>query len=121
MGIVEGKEAGSLIKEGMKTRPDQPMAITSSIDDMSQILSPRTQRMSRNASDFAEEGVELSLLGAEERRQAARGYGDEDGDEDEDDAVRRRKQAGEKKSISQKDKRAMVLLCVLCEWSLTHI
>lgn len=106
-----------MIKEGMKTRPDQPMAITSSIDDMSQILSPRTQRMSRNASDFAEEGVELSLLGAEERRQAARGYGDEDGD----DAVGRRKQAGEKKSISQKDKRAMVLLCVLCEWSLTHI
>lgn len=51
----------------------------------------------------AEEGLEMSLLGEEERRRAARDV-DEDASDD-----------GLKHPMSAKDKRAMVLLCVLCE------
>jgi hypothetical protein len=53
-------------------------------------------------SNADSEGVELSLLGEAERRQAAAGL-----DEDEVDC-------NSKRSVSSKDKRAMIPLCVLC-------
>jgi PAT family acetyl-CoA transporter-like MFS transporter 1 len=49
--------------------------------------------------DDAEEGVELSLLGEEERREALRGV----------------ENIPTKRPIGAKDKRGMVLLCVLCK------
>jgi PAT family acetyl-CoA transporter-like MFS transporter 1 len=53
-----------------------------------------------------EEEVEMSLLGEEERRQAANGLVD---------SVEEYGNGFEsKRSVSAKDKRGMVLLCVLC-------
>jgi MFS transporter, PAT family, solute carrier family 33 (acetyl-CoA transportor), member 1 len=53
--------------------------------------------------------VELSLLGEEERRQAARGLGEteEQGYADEPDV---------KRVMSPKDQRGMALLIILCEF-----
>ncbi|KNZ78133.1 hypothetical protein J132_01658 [Termitomyces sp. J132] len=64
---------------------------------------PKTPRPSRVELDNAEEEVELSLLGEEERQQAAR-----DLDEVEEEV------SSLKKPIGAKDKRNMVLLCILC-------
>ncbi|KAF8922182.1 acetyl-coenzyme A transporter 1-domain-containing protein [Mucidula mucida] len=68
--------------------------------------SPITSRSHHTADRMendAEEGLEMNLLGDEERRQAARGL-DGYGDDFHDDS---------KHPMSAKDKRAMVLLCVL--------
>ena len=81
------------------------MGVSSSLDSI--FISPRTPvarspRPPLNGSADSEE-VELSLLGEEERRQAATGI-------DEDDVG-----YTSKRPVSSKDKRAMVLLCVLCK------
>lgn len=89
----------------MKPTPTEDLAVSSSLNSIH--ISPRTPRStSRVAFDEAgEDDVELSLLGDDERRQAAYGvdreYGSGVGDS--------------KHPISAEDKRAMVLLCVLCE------
>jgi hypothetical protein len=82
------------------------MAMSSSLDGI--FISPRTPvarpfRPPQNGNPDSEE-VELSLLGEAERRQAAVGL-------DEDDEV----DYNSKRPISSKDKRAMILLCVLCK------
>jgi PAT family acetyl-CoA transporter-like MFS transporter 1 len=87
----------------MPATPSTPVAISSSLDSI--FISPRTPvartpRHLQNGIDEADE-LELRLLGDEERRQAATGLDEED--------------YTYKRSISAKDKRAMVLLCVLCE------
>ncbi|XP_006454580.1 hypothetical protein AGABI2DRAFT_189835 [Agaricus bisporus var. bisporus H97] len=76
------------------------MAVSSSLHNIH--ISPRTPKSSRPYSD-EEDGFELSLLGEEERRQAAHGT---------DDEVHPSGNVG-KKPMSTEDKRAMVLLCVL--------
>ncbi|RDB29639.1 hypothetical protein Hypma_015130 [Hypsizygus marmoreus] len=79
------------------------MAVSSSLSSIH--ISPRTPKTPktlRMGLDDAEEGVELSLLGEDERRQAAR-----DLDEVEEEI------SSHKRPISAKDKRGMVLLCVL--------
>ncbi|KAG6866243.1 hypothetical protein C0991_006830 [Blastosporella zonata] len=83
--------------------PSNSMAMSTSLNSI-QInpRTPKTPRSPRVGIDDAEEGVELSLLGEEERRQAAR-----DLDEVEEEAN------SHKKPIGAKDKRNMVLLCVL--------
>lgn len=84
--------------------PSNSMAVSSSLNSI-QInpRTPKTPRSSRIDLDNAEEGVELSLLSEEEREQAAR---DLDGVEEEVNSY--------KKPIGAKDKRNMVLLCILC-------
>lgn len=75
------------------------MAVTSSLNSIH--ITPRTPISSRVIGiDGEEEDVELSLLGEDERRQAAFGAEGEGID---------------KRPISLKDKKAMALLCVLCE------
>ncbi|KAF9458749.1 acetyl-coenzyme A transporter 1-domain-containing protein [Collybia nuda] len=78
----------------------KPMAVSSSLNSIH--ISPRTPKTPRMGLDDAEEGVELSLLGEEERQQASRGL------DDSEDAP-----TSLKKAIGAKDKRAMVLLCIL--------
>lgn len=90
----EGVAAG----ETMKDLPGLDMAVSSSLNNMH--ISPRTQRTQRNVD---EEDVELSLLGEDERYQAGRGL-DDGGN------------SVSKQPISAKDKRAMVLLCILCKF-----
>ncbi len=86
-----------------------PMARSSSLNSIQ--VGPRSPITSRShhtadrMENDAEEGLEMNLLGDEERRQAARGL-DGYGDDFHDDS---------KHPMSAKDKRAMVLLCVLCE------
>lgn len=80
--------------------PKEPMAVSSSLHSIH--ISPRTPKIPREIEDV-EEDVELSLLGEDERRQAGQGL--------EDDVLPPRS-AG-KKPMSTKDKRAMVLLCIL--------
>jgi MFS transporter, PAT family, solute carrier family 33 (acetyl-CoA transportor), member 1 len=82
------------------------MGVSSSLEGI--FISPRTPvarspRPPQNGGADSEE-VELSLLGEAERRQAATGL---DGEDD----------VGytSKRPVSSKDKRAMVLLCVLCK------
>jgi hypothetical protein len=79
-----------------------PMAVTSSLHNIH--ISPRAPKSSRDSAD-AEDDVEMSLLGEDERRRAV---------QDLEDNVLPPHSAG-KKSMSKRDKRAMVLLCVLCE------
>lgn len=65
-------------------------------------IQPRTPRLQHDTEE-----VELSLLGEDERRQAAFGAS-------ENDSAR----AGRaKRPMSTKDKRSMGLLCILCEFS----
>lgn len=85
---------------------DPSMAVSSSLDSIH--VTPRTPITARSRAGLYENGenleeVELSLLGDEERRQAARGLEEEELGYD------------PKRPISTKDKKAMVLLCVLCE------
>lgn len=57
--------------------------------------------------------VELSLLGEDERRQAAEGTSLED-------EMDHLSQGGAQKVVSSKDKRAVVLLVILCECCATY-
>ncbi|KAK0455910.1 acetyl-coenzyme A transporter 1-domain-containing protein [Armillaria borealis] len=89
-----------------KASTKDSMARSSSLHSIH--VTPRTPITSRShhntreeMENDAEEGLEMSLLGEEERRQATRGV-DEDASDD-----------GLKHPMSAKDKRAMVLLCVL--------
>lgn len=59
-----------------------------------------------------EEDLELTLLGEDERQQAARDVGEHENEELLPDS---------KRPISARDKRSMVLLCVLCEFLLLVI
>ena len=79
------------------------MAVTSSLNSIH--ISPRTPKTPRNAVEDEEDDVELELLNEEERRLAER---------DIDEPVEHH-EAHAKKPISAKDKRSMVLLCVLCK------
>jgi len=78
------------------------MAVTSSLNAIH--ISPRTPRTPHpNMGD--EDDVELSLLSDAERLQSAReSHSSPDSEPD------------TKRNISAKDKRGMVLLCVLCEY-----
>lgn len=76
------------------------MATSTSLNSIH--ISPRTPKSPRIGLNDAEEGVELSLLGEEERREALRGVED----------------IPSKRPIGAKDKRGMVLLCVLCKCAL---
>ena len=78
------------------------MAVTSSLNSIH--ISPRTPKTPRVAAEDEEDDVELELLNEEERRLAER---------DIDEPVEHEPHG--KKPISAKDKRSMVLLCVLCE------
>ncbi|KAK0246401.1 acetyl-coenzyme A transporter 1-domain-containing protein [Armillaria nabsnona] len=89
-----------------KASTKDSMARSSSLHSIH--VTPRTPITSRShhntreeMENDAEEGLEMSLLGEEERRRAARDV-DEDASDDE-----------LKHPMSTKDKRAMVLLCVL--------
>jgi PAT family acetyl-CoA transporter-like MFS transporter 1 len=91
----------------MPATPLNPMAVSSSLDSI--FISPRTPvaRSPRtNQNGNADDDVELSLLGEDERRLAAAGL-------DEDDPYTT------KRPLSSKDKRAMVLLCVLCKFTIS--
>ena len=57
-----------------------------------------------------DDDLELSLLNDEERIRSARDFGD-------DASSVTESETDLKKPISAKDKRQMVLLCVLCEWA----
>jgi hypothetical protein len=59
-----------------------------------------------------EEDLELTLLGEDERQQAARDLGEQENQELLPES---------KRPISARDKRSMVLLCVLCEFLLLVI
>ena len=77
------------------------MAVTSSLNSIH--ISPRTPKTPRNVGGDDESDVELELLNEEQRFEA---------DRDVDEPV---VHTPSKKPISAKDKRSMVLLCVLCE------
>jgi len=91
-------------EKDMPTTPLNSMGVSSSLDSI--FISPRTPvaRTPRNfRNGHADAEVELSLLGDDERRQAAEGLDSDDVD------------YTAKHPLSAKDKRAMVLLCVLCK------
>ena len=84
----------------------EPMAVTSSLNSIH--ISPRTPRTPRpNVADDDEENVEMALLNEEERLRSAREFQDDESSSGSETDL--------KKPISAKDKRGMVLLCVLCE------
>lgn len=66
-------------------------------------MSPRTPRGGRYSTDHSDDDVELSLLAGDDQRRAANGL---DGEP--------YYKSGEERRLSSKDKRNMVLLCVLC-------
>lgn len=81
------------------------MGVTSSLSAIQ--ISPRTPKISR--PDMGDEDdVELSLLN-ETERQSARAFSNEAYSLSDT-------QSDTKRNISAKDKRGMVLLCVLCEY-----
>ncbi|KAF9473190.1 hypothetical protein BDN70DRAFT_405806 [Pholiota conissans] len=85
----------------------EPMAVTSSLNSIH--ISPRTPRTPRlNMGVGEEEDVELELLNEEDRVHSARHFHDS-----EDDASILEMEDMSKRPISPKDKRNMVLLCVL--------
>jgi hypothetical protein len=100
------KDSSSEDEENDKVmRPNVPlvgntMATSTSLSSMH--ISPRTPKSPRIGLYDAEEGVELSLLGEEERHETLRGVED----------------IPSKRPIGAKDKRGMVLLCVLCKCAL---
>jgi len=93
------KDSSSEEENGKVMRPNllvgNSMATSTSLNSIH--ISPRTPKSPRIGLDDAEEGVELSLLGEDERREALRGVED----------------IPSKRPIGAKDKRGMVLLCVL--------
>ncbi|KAF9569838.1 MFS general substrate transporter [Agrocybe pediades] len=81
------------------------MAVTSSLNSIH--ISPRTPRTPRpNMGDEDEDDVELSLLNEEERNRSGQDFQDDVSTVSEPEDV-------SKRPISAKDKRGMVLLCVL--------
>ena len=86
------------------------MAVTSSLNSIH--ISPRTPRTPRTSrpgiGDDEEEDVELSLLNEEERLRSARDFLDHE-------PTSSKPEDASKLPISAKDKRGMVLLCVLCK------
>ena len=82
------------------------MAVTSSLNAIH--ISPRTPRTPHPDIGGDEDDVELSLLNESERVQAARSFSDEAHSLSDNES-------DTKRPISAKDKRGMVLLCVLCE------
>ncbi|KAF9056449.1 acetyl-coenzyme A transporter 1-domain-containing protein [Panaeolus papilionaceus] len=80
------------------------MAVTSSLNSIQ--IQPRTPKTPRDTTNQQNDDVELELLTEEERR-AAGDY------HDEDDSSIAESERDQKRPISPKDKRAMVLLCVL--------
>ena len=76
------------------------MAVSSSLNSIH--ISPRTPKTPKTARED-DEGVELSLLQEDERR------------ESEFDVSEQDESSPTKRKISASDKRGMVLLCVLCE------
>ncbi|KIM47934.1 hypothetical protein M413DRAFT_16004 [Hebeloma cylindrosporum] len=81
------------------------MAVTSSLNSIH--ISPRTPRTPRpNMGDEEEDDVELTLLNEEERLRSARAFHDDDSMVSDAEDV-------SKRPISGKDRRGMVLLCVL--------
>jgi MFS transporter, PAT family, solute carrier family 33 (acetyl-CoA transportor), member 1 len=97
-----------------RQRPLSP-GVSTSLDSVH--ITPRTPRSARpiHADDSAEAGdfvgggasaeeVEMSLLGEDERRRARHGFAEGDG----------HLHVTHKAPLSPEDKRAMVLLCVLC-------
>lgn len=87
-------------------RSRERMAVTSSLNAIQ--ISPRTPKTPHPDIGGDEDDVELSLLNEAERLQSARTFPDETHSlsDTEPDT---------KRNISAKDKRGMVLLCVLCE------
>lgn len=83
------------------------MAVTSSLNTIH--ISPRTPKTPHSNMGGDDDDVELSLLNEAERLQSARAFPDEAHllSDTEPDV---------KRPISAKDKRGMVLLCVLCEY-----
>jgi hypothetical protein len=67
-------------------------------------ITPRTPRVVRSNHADAED-VEMSLLGEDDRRRADAGFADGNGHLE-----------ANKAPLSPEDKRAMALLCILCEW-----
>ena len=103
----EGPE--DVAKEDMRpyTVPGNSMATSSSLNSIHiSPRTPKTPKAPRMGMDYEEEGVELSLLGEEERLQASLGLED---------------MADVKRPIGAKDKRGMVLLCVLCEYAVKYM
>jgi PAT family acetyl-CoA transporter-like MFS transporter 1 len=98
-------------------RPLASPAIASSLDSVQ--ITPRTPRAARpsyadadtDADHFVgsaeSEEVEMSLLAEDERTRAGPGFADGNG----------HLEAKHKVPLSLEDKRAMVLLCILCTWT----
>ncbi|KAK7468607.1 hypothetical protein VKT23_003111 [Stygiomarasmius scandens] len=92
--------------QDMKKASGDSMAVSSSLNTLH--VNPSTPIISRPQSrmpfENGEDDLELNLLGENERREARQGVEEPDSDSTDDAA---------KRPISSKDKRAMVLLCVL--------
>lgn len=104
-------ERGAAVDEAMRPihKQGDSMAVSSSLHNIH--ISPRTPKTPKTSQfDEAEEGVELSLLNEEERYQAARDFDD-----------MQELNGNVKHPISSKDKRAMVLLCILCKSSISYL
>lgn len=86
----------------------KPMAVSSSLNSIR--ITPRTPKTPRSEMRDGDDDLELSLLDDEERLRSARDFGD-------DTSSVTESESDSKKPISAKDKRQMVLLCVLCEWA----
>lgn len=107
---TKGKELTPVVDQVMrKSSSDESMAVSSSLNTSipRTPITSRTPVSSRMAMlEDGDEELELNLLGDQERREARQGL------EQEEEAEELTEHA--KRPISSKDKRAMVLLCVLC-------
>jgi MFS transporter, PAT family, solute carrier family 33 (acetyl-CoA transportor), member 1 len=84
-------------------RPSVPSpGISTTLDSVQ--INPRTPRVVRSNHADTEE-LEMSLLEEDDRKRADAGFADESG----------HLEAKHKAPLSTEDKRAMVLLCILCE------
>ena len=110
------KKSHSPSPEGMPSR--SPRAQTTSLESI-RIL-PRTPKTPRTSERWTPQDgepideVELSLLGEDERRQAAEGAALED-------EMDHLSQGSAQKHMSAKDKRAVMLLVILCECLLVDL